>query len=373
MTNYVKNRSYYDDLYDRLTVESARRGMAYYDEFYADFEKKLTANEKIDRPGNAFVINVFYMETVGNELLRRYEGREQMIAEWIDRDQVKNAQIANARLSEEPHCRHCGTVQGLRISDKDLMHRNKNTKYDDPEDVLFTLKCPDCQKYSAYWEDGSAWVAKPILCLKCNSEMTSKITKTKTAITFSYSCSICSHTYKDKMDLREKEEKLDPEYDSDRQHFCLHDEEFRERLTSMRRDFLGMAQLGKEMQEKRDNKHIYDAIKEMDKPKIAELSSLLTPALLKAGFIEVTIEKPEIGKDVIIGFSCLDNETGRSDYDSEKQLKRAVNLTLENANWRLMSEGINYRLGYLSGRLKAYEGEEALKNLVTRTIKNTKS
>ncbi|MEI9913939.1 MAG: hypothetical protein WDN66_02965 [Candidatus Saccharibacteria bacterium] len=32
-----------------------------------------------------------------------------------------------------------------------------------------------------------------------------------------------------------------------------------------------------------------------------------------------------------------------------------------------MSDGINYRLGYLSGRVRAYEGEEALKELVIKS------
>lgn len=34
-----------------------------------------------------------------------------------------------------------------------------------------------------------------------------------------------------------------------------------------------------------------------------------------------------------------------------------------------MSDGISYRLGYLSGRLRAYEGEEDLKNLVMKDDK----
>lgn len=34
-----------------------------------------------------------------------------------------------------------------------------------------------------------------------------------------------------------------------------------------------------------------------------------------------------------------------------------------------MSGGIHYRLGYLSGRLRAYELEEDLKNLVMRSKK----
>ncbi len=31
---------------------------------------------------------------------------------------------------------------------------------------------------------------------------------------------------------------------------------------------------------------------------------------------------------------------------------------MRETNWRLMSDGISYRLGYLNGRLRAYEGEE---------------
>lgn len=32
-----------------------------------------------------------------------------------------------------------------------------------------------------------------------------------------------------------------------------------------------------------------------------------------------------------------------------------------------MSDGVHYRLGYLSGRLKAYEGEEDIKKLVMKS------
>jgi hypothetical protein len=34
-----------------------------------------------------------------------------------------------------------------------------------------------------------------------------------------------------------------------------------------------------------------------------------------------------------------------------------------------MSDGISYRLGYLNGRVKAYEGEEDLKKLVMKSKK----
>lgn len=105
----------------------------------------------------------------------------------------------------------------------------------------------------------------------------------------------------------------------------------------------------------RDNKHIYDAVRDIKKPKIAELIPLLSEPLEKEGYIEFHLDKPELGRDVYVGFSCLDSKSDRKDYDSRKTLKKLVDSALEDTNWRLMSDGISYRLGYLNGRVKAYE------------------
>ena len=342
--------------------------MVHYDKFHTEFEAKLPKDDKIDRPGNAILLNVFYMQTVGNELLHRYEKREQYITESMAEDESKDEQIAAARLSEEPHCHHCGK-QGLRIIDKSLMHRGKTYKIDDPEEVLFMLECPHCKKNSAFWEDGTAWKSKPTLCPKCKTEMTHKTTKAKKAITFTYTCPSCGHSYKDKMDLSNKAKPPDPNYDKDRARFCLRDKEFRDKLFEIRRGFEEMARLGKEWKEKEDNKHIYDAVAELKKPKIAELTPLLAPDLEKAGYIEFHLDKPEMGRDVFIGFSCLDSKSDREDYDSRTTLQKLVRKALEDTNWRLMSDGISYRLGYLNGRLRAYEREEDLKELVIKSKK----
>lgn len=368
MYTHLQERKFYEDIYDKHTVESGRRGMVHYEKFYSELEAKLPKDDTIDRPGNAVLLNAFYMQVVGLKLLERYQNREQYINDWMAKDEAKDDQIASARLSEEPYCHHCGK-QGLRIIDKSLMHRSKTYKIGDPEEVLFMLRCPHCEKNSALWEDGTAWKVKPTVCPKCKSEVTHKTTKTNKAITITYTCTACKHSFKDKMDFTEKKEEPDPDFDKDRAHFCLWDKKFREHLIATKKGFEDIAQLGKEMKEKQDNKHLYDAIKEMKKPKIAELSTILAPALKKAGYIEFSLEKPEVGRDVFVGFSCLDSKNDRGDYDSEKTLKKTIEAALKDTNWRLMSDGIHYRLGYLSGRLRAYEREEDLKNLVDKRIK----
>lgn len=368
MYTHLKERKFYEDIYDKHTVEGGRHGMESYDNFFTEFEKKLPKDDTIDRPGNALLLNVFYMSVVGDNLIRRYNERDQYITDWMAKDGAKDAQIASARLSEEPYCHHCGK-QGLRIIDKSLMHRKEDHKYDDPEEVLIMLSCPHCEKNSAFWEDGTAWKVKPTVCPKCQSEVTHKTTKSNKYITITYTCTSCDHVFKEKLDISTKKEEVDPDFEKDRIHYCLLDKEFRDKLFEIQRGLKQMAEFGKEMKEKEDNKHIYDAMKELKKPKIAELIPLLSPSLEKAGYIELHLDKPEMGKDVYIGFSCLDSKSDRVDYDSRKKLKKLVDEALEDTNWRLMSDGISYRLGYLNGRLRAYEREEDIKNLVMKSKK----
>lgn len=94
------------------------------------------------------------------------------------------------------------------------------------------------------------------------------------------------------------------------------------------------------------------------KPKIAELTPILQSRLEKAGYVEFSLDKPEVGKIVYIGFSCLDSKSDRRDYESRKTLQTTVRKAFSDTNWRLASDGIAYRLGYLTGRLRAYENED---------------
>jgi predicted RNA-binding Zn-ribbon protein involved in translation (DUF1610 family) len=223
------------------------------------------------------------------------------------------------------------------------------------------------EKNSAYWEDGVEWERRHTYCPKCKAIMDEKSTTRSKVITTTYTCPACGHSYKDRLDLKPEKEVIDPDLEKDKDFYCLRNEKVRNEFRDMRYRMEEMARLGKELKEKEDNKHIYDAMKEMKKPKIAELAPLLSPALEKAGYIEFHLDKPEMGKDIFIGFSCLDSKSDREDYDSRKTLKKLVDRALADTNWRLMTDGISYRLGYLNGRLRAYEREEDLKELIIKS------
>jgi hypothetical protein len=298
---HLKERQFYEDIYDRHTVEDGRHSHASFEKVYDDFVKKHPPEDP-KHPGFVLHMNIFYMVYVGNDLLDRYDKREEYIRDWMAKDEAKDTQIANARLSTEPVCQHCDKT-GLRIIDKDLMHRGEEYKYDDPEEVLFTLKCTHCERNSACWEDGARWERRHTYCPKCKAVMNEKSATRGKVITTTYTCPACSHSYKNKMDFKPEKEVIDPDLEKDKEFYCLRNEKIRNELRDMRYRMEEMARLGKEFKEKEDNKHVYDAIKEMKKPKIAELAPLLSPVLEKASYFEFHLDKPELGKDVFIGFS----------------------------------------------------------------------
>jgi DNA-directed RNA polymerase subunit RPC12/RpoP len=245
----------------------------------------------------------------------------------------------------------------------------RGDEIDSPEEVLFMLKCSRCKKNSAYWQDGTAWELRKTACPKCNTPMEeTDIRKAKT-VTTTYTCPACSYSYKDTFDFSSKKEEPDPEFEVDRAIFCLIDPKSLEEHRDAKRRLEGMVELGKELKEKEVNKHLYDALAKLKKLKIPELSPLLEPALKKAGYTEFSLDKPEMGREVTIGFNCLDSKSERGDYESRSALRKLVQQTLKDTNWRLMSEGIHYRLGYLNGRLRVYENEEDLLKLVEKSLK----
>jgi len=120
----------------------------------------------------------------------------------------------------------------------------------------------------------------------------------------------------------------------------------------------------KEAKEREENSEVYDAIAKIQKLTIVELQNLLNPLIENAGYAKLDLGKLYTQKDVVVGFGVQDTKSGRQEYDSIHELQRIIRKALESTNWRLMSDGITYRLGYLQGRLKGVEGEENLKKLI---------
>lgn len=147
-----------------------------------------------------------------------------------------------------------------------------------------------------------------------------------------------------------------------RAKFCLSSKEGEDYLDGVRR-LEALSELIKKAEFKKTDPD-YQKVKDINHLSVVQLEKLISEVLTKDRYIKLALEKPIIDRHVIIPFTVQDADDSRKDSDSERHLKRILKKTLEGTNWRLMSEGVSYRLGYLSGRLKGFEHEDDLLAMV---------
>ena len=357
MQKHLKPRQHYIDLYDRRTVERCHDLIRIHAS-KPDREPMLLNEEKppkklvetISRAGLEWML----MFEKGN----RYNHKEETIERWIADDQEADDVYDSAKAPEGIRCLTCHSA----IS---VVHKDLWGGYKEPHRVLYMYECPNkCRPLRAFYNDGEEWKYKTEPCPKCGERFNSEDKTTKEKFITYYICSSCGFTKTDKWKLMaNKKEELDPNFDADRAEFCLSKEEgekWRQELVNMEQ----MKKLVEEFKERDKNEKVYDRVAKLKKLTVIELEKLLAPALEKGGYVYLKLADPEIGRIVAVPFTVQDAKSGRENRASEYDLKRLLKKTLEDTNWRPMSDKVSYRLGVLSGCMRGYESEKDLLKLV---------
>lgn len=89
---HLRERKYYEDIVDRITVEHGRRAMANFEKFQKKF-LKLASDQPPDSHRNVLHLNWFYMLLVGNDLLERHDKRDADIEKIMASDKDKLRQV----------------------------------------------------------------------------------------------------------------------------------------------------------------------------------------------------------------------------------------------------------------------------------------
>ncbi len=363
---HLQDRSYYEDRYDDGTVAKCRSGERIVNDTFKIMEKKLTKKELTERlPGWYLQYSLYYFWFVETAASERAENREATIAKWMDEDKKKDDRLASAHISGGTYCRSCG--EDMRVISKDYMRRD-NRKDDD---ILIMFECNACNKRIALWEDGTQWEGAKHECEKCGGNTVSKHTKKFDVITWTETCEKCKHVKTDTLDLKDTKsepEPVDKYLELDRKRFVF-DKDMMFKYEQKLNHLVRRAKLHATEQDKVEHVDVYDGIKQVKKLKIAQLKELLEPVFTKDGYSDFKLGDPQIGREVSLEFSCLDTKDDREEYQSKKTLHKAIDKALEDTNWRIMSAGVSYRLGFLTGSLRAYESEDDLKNLVEQRMK----
>jgi len=360
---HLKPESHYNDLYDRMTIEECRRlekiGIKE-DHAPVELEGK-KEDPKLKKIKNDFKVTVIAPTALYFKKGERYANKSTTIANWMHRDREVDERIERAILPLNVYCQSCGAE--MQPTGRDL----QSDSYRNGEDnVLFFFECQNCRKRKLLWEDGREWSAK-YTCEKCKGNSVKEgMSRTGNTITTVYACQSCGHKEQSVLDLDEKpeREKPDPKFEKDRQRFCLSRAEGEEYIDGAYR-LKGATDAIAGMFKK---EAIRKKISDIKRLTIGGLLEVLNPAMKKDGYIKFEFSQPEMSGDIIISFTVQDKIANRAEYDSVSNLKKIFKALLAKTNWRLMSDGIHYRLGILSGRLRGYEHDEDLLKLKENKI-----
>lgn len=360
MFKHLRDDAYYADFYDLLTIKSCLETLRSYDAT----TKKLFSNKEFvshKKEDQIKAVNVATHLLLYYQKGDLYAKKNETIQQWMNRDRAKDEKVDKAIPPSRVICPSCGNY--MDVTDKEL-HETKGK-----ENVLFFFECPKCDKRKAVFENGEVWQRMPTPCPKCGRELTLTHSRNKNVITTVYSCMKCKHTHKEVDDWDIESELWDAKQNEDRKllakyrsEYCLSEQEGQEYITQTIQT-QHLHDLIDETERKKNDPNYQKAIK-LKKLSVIELEKHLLQTIKGGQYTSLSLGKPEIDKYVIVPFTVLDMNSERNKMQSEYDLKRLLKKSLEKTNWRLMSDGVSYRLGCLSGRLKGYERNEDIMSIV---------
>lgn len=361
---YLKSEQHYIDIYDSGTIDYCRRfekGFQLKAEKLLPKKKPVTTTKTEGHPGGVVAVALYFYS--GERAVKK----EEAIQKWMQKDQARDEKLATAEPPDNIICPSCGDA--MICNTKDLYHA-----YDFPLRVLFLFRCQSCNKGRGVFDDGKEWEMPKKICPQCSAVLQEKNSRNKKAIITFYSCLNCPYKEKEVFTLSsppQEEESKDPYFERDRARLCFTEEQTRN-YSEQKIRLENVTKMFEESKEREKHKDVYDAAAQLQKLTIDQLEQTLVAVMAKEGYIKLQLGQPEMDKYVIIPFTVRDAKPDRDYRSSEIDLRHLLRATLEPTSWRLMNDGITYRLGILSGKLKGYEREEDLVRLVEQ-IKKKKS
>jgi hypothetical protein len=354
MEKYLKPEQHYIDRYDRSTVNLMRMK----EKLFLERDVKFKSNKKADkfmRATNGLTKDLaLYFETG-----ERYLNKSETIREWMEEDRQRDSLIESAEPPVGIFCLVCG--KEMIVESKVLHSGSLNTK----DKVLFIFRCESCRQGRGFFHTGEEFITKPEHCDKCGSVLDKTHKRTEEKIITYYRCSEHGLVKTDELDMGVQAEEADPNYETDRDRFCVSAKDGQEYL-SFKIKSEQLKEVLKKIEDREVNKDLYDKVASIKKLSIVELENLLIPEMEKNGYIKLELMKPIMRREVTADFTVRDTQPGRDSYQSRSCFKKIVIDILKDTNWRLVISNIQVQLGILSGSIKGYEHEEDLIKLIKK-------
>ena len=317
---YLQDEQHYIDRYDLDTIEECLDTVKMFQEVY---QKSLVSEEMkhLSQEEKARNVNIMLSRALFFIQAKWYQSKQETIRKWMDDDKRKQDK---QDFTPEPTgvvCPLCGASMNFNVT-KQLEY-----SYDSPiMRMMFLLKCSKCAKQQWVYDDGEIRVFKPNLCPKCKEEMEVSASRKGKVVTWKYTCKACGYTKIETEDLAEK----DKEMEKWKEHRKREEEENKKLLEKYRKEYclsdtegkkyveeMEALEVGHEVYEEEKRKYdrqAYQASVSLKKLTILDLEKLLAEKLLKENYVKFTLDKPDMGRFVVVPFSVLDATSTRRQY-----------------------------------------------------------
>ena len=345
MQKYTKTDQEYIDDYDRQTIKSLK-----------EMEKASTRPIYYDAPdkigpliygGPKQSVNPFTL--FYDYAVKRAQNKSNDILERKLLDQRKDRMIEITSVPRNIKCNTCGM---------DMYHDGYIFKENDTL-LLFVFSCADkhSPKRVMYPDGRREWSFPKRTCKKCGFGFESKTEEKGKLMVFTDTCLGCGDISVMELELPEPEKPIDEaerkKYCDDWKHAITVEQTF-EKIADITEAFDRSQAEKKEKEEWRVDK--------IEKVNVPQLEQSLSKIASEAGFIKFKFDSHSTEKYLVISFSAQD-PTNRDEKESTKVLTKSIKTFLLPTNWRLMSNGIDYQFGLLTGKLRAYADDEGLLKL----------
>lgn len=359
MKKYRKTDQEYIDDYDRYTIkwlkelEKESKVPIYYSK---DLEN-IPESEKIPSwhwgdPLSKYNHFTFFF----NSAIKRAQDREESILTRKHADENKDRLIINTPVPRYIKCNKCST---------EMFHETYLFKENDTV-LLFVFSCPNkhSPKKVLYPDGIREWIFKISSCDKCGGELNSITEENGHTLRFIDTCKGCGKTSTSEYTIEPDQ----PITEEDLKKYCTDwkgRRSFEQDLEAIN-DFME-GHKERESKKKENEDYGVDKIERINVPPLEKRLEKISEEL---GFIKFKFESTSTKGIVIVSFSAQDPSV-RKEKESITELTSAIKKVLLPTNWRLMSDGVDYRLGVLTGRLKAFEDDEGLLK-IAKEIKEKK-
>ncbi len=354
----------YADSFDRATVKQCRDHEQMFRDMASEvpkddpeWEKKVDA---IQRCRN------WYIWYASGE---RAEAKVRHVREMEDRDERRARLLERMQPKTDVRCLTCASRMEFLL--KELF-----TSIDDHDRVLTMYECPNkCLPRRAFYDDGEEFKPMDPSCEKCGKPAERNADRSTGHLVIVSTCGSCGHVESDDFDMpisHKEDDVIDKNYEADRAEYCL-DEKGLESYRSGKRNLEEMAKMVKEWKAGEADTTTNERMSSLRKLRAIELRELAAKSLEQVGMTSVTLSDPVQGAGLRIKISMFDSDPKRSDKESEKAVRNALDQALLDTNWRLVKTSLSSTLGALNGELRGYVSDEEVRKLIEQENKANES